>query len=332
MIPAARPRVRRRYPGPRRLGGATPREPAPVTRGAGGDGATTASSVCNVRMRDARSDGERRARATSTPLRSPGRPSRVRSRRRTVRRARTTHAPRAGRGGATNCARAARRAHSGTRSRLPSPSSREMFREIPRFPARTVRATRTAAAVVGLLASPALSRDALAQRGRGAGADSAPARVDTTNQTRRDALKAQALKAVDSMATFTQQMVDQVFSYGELGMQESETSKYLTGILRKNGFTVQRERRRHAHGVGRAVGLRQAGDRARQRHRRHPAGVAEAGRRLPRRDDRRRARARRGAQQRQPAERHRRARGEAASWSARRCRARSCSSPAWPRS
>jgi len=79
-----------------------------------------------------------------------------------------------------------------------------------------------------------------AQRGRGEEREPpAPYVVDTANQARRDALKAQAVKAVDSMATFTQQMVDQVFSYGELGMQEFETSKYLTGILRKNGFTIQ---------------------------------------------------------------------------------------------
>ena len=32
----------------------------------------------------------------------------------------------------------------------------------------------------------------------------------------------------------------QVFSFGELGFQEIETSKYLTGILEKNGFTVER--------------------------------------------------------------------------------------------
>jgi len=31
-----------------------------------------------------------------------------------------------------------------------------------------------------------------------------------------------------------------VFSFGELGMQEIETSKYLTGILEQNGFTVER--------------------------------------------------------------------------------------------
>ena len=33
-------------------------------------------------------------------------------------------------------------------------------------------------------------------------------------------------------------MIDQVFSFGELGFQEIETSRYLTGVLRKNGFTV----------------------------------------------------------------------------------------------
>ncbi len=53
-------------------------------------------------------------------------------------------------------------------------------------------------------------------------------------------LKKEAIRMVDSMATFTQQMVDQVFSFGELGMQEEETSKYLTGILEKNGFKVTR--------------------------------------------------------------------------------------------
>jgi aminobenzoyl-glutamate utilization protein B len=54
------------------------------------------------------------------------------------------------------------------------------------------------------------------------------------------ALKQQAVRIVDSMSVFTQQMVDQIFSFGELGFQEFETSKYLTGILEKNGFTVTR--------------------------------------------------------------------------------------------
>src|SRR5207248_4097833 len=45
---------------------------------------------------------------------------------------------------------------------------------------------------------------------------------------------------IDSMREFTQQMVDQVFSFGELGFQEIETSTYLTGILEKNGFKIER--------------------------------------------------------------------------------------------
>ena len=57
---------------------------------------------------------------------------------------------------------------------------------------------------------------------------------------RLDALKAEVARDVDSRAKFIQQMVDQVFSYGELGFQEFETSKYLSGILEKNGFTVER--------------------------------------------------------------------------------------------
>src|SRR6266567_4041690 len=44
---------------------------------------------------------------------------------------------------------------------------------------------------------------------------------------------------VDGMREDIQRMNDQVFSFGELGFQEFETSKYLTDILKKNGFTVQ---------------------------------------------------------------------------------------------
>jgi aminobenzoyl-glutamate utilization protein B len=53
-------------------------------------------------------------------------------------------------------------------------------------------------------------------------------------------LKKEAMADVDSRQTFTQQMVDQIFSFSELGFQEYETSRYLTGILEKNGFQVER--------------------------------------------------------------------------------------------
>src|SRR6266550_2313394 len=44
---------------------------------------------------------------------------------------------------------------------------------------------------------------------------------------------------VDGMREDIARMNDQVFSFAELGFQEFETSKYLTDILRKNGFTIQ---------------------------------------------------------------------------------------------
>jgi aminobenzoyl-glutamate utilization protein B len=52
-------------------------------------------------------------------------------------------------------------------------------------------------------------------------------------------LKQELIADVDARATFTQQLVDQVFSFGELGFQESETSKYLVALLRREGFTVE---------------------------------------------------------------------------------------------
>ena len=54
-----------------------------------------------------------------------------------------------------------------------------------------------------------------------------------------DTYKADVVTDVESMRTFTQQMVDSVFSFGELGFQEFETAKYCADILRKNGFTVE---------------------------------------------------------------------------------------------
>jgi aminobenzoyl-glutamate utilization protein B len=52
-------------------------------------------------------------------------------------------------------------------------------------------------------------------------------------------LKKDLAVEIDGMRELSQQMVDQVFSFGELGFQEVETSKYLTGILRQNGFRIE---------------------------------------------------------------------------------------------
>jgi aminobenzoyl-glutamate utilization protein B len=57
---------------------------------------------------------------------------------------------------------------------------------------------------------------------------------------RLERLKAEVSREIDGMAVQTQQMVDMIFSFGELGFQEVETSKYLTGILEQHGFAVQR--------------------------------------------------------------------------------------------
>jgi aminobenzoyl-glutamate utilization protein B len=62
----------------------------------------------------------------------------------------------------------------------------------------------------------------------------------TVVQARLETLKRGIAADVDAMRVQTQQMIDQVFSFGELGFQEVETSKYLTGILEQNGFTVER--------------------------------------------------------------------------------------------
>jgi aminobenzoyl-glutamate utilization protein B len=53
-------------------------------------------------------------------------------------------------------------------------------------------------------------------------------------------MKADLAGQVDAMKKQAQVMVDSVFSFGELGMQEFETSKYLSGVLEKEGFKIER--------------------------------------------------------------------------------------------
>src|SRR6185369_14497549 len=52
-------------------------------------------------------------------------------------------------------------------------------------------------------------------------------------------MKADLVGQIDQMKKQAQVMVDSVFSFGELGFQEFETSKYLTGILEKEGFKIE---------------------------------------------------------------------------------------------
>ena len=53
-------------------------------------------------------------------------------------------------------------------------------------------------------------------------------------------LKQQVLPIVGSKEKQIQEMVDMIFSFGELGFQEVETSKYITDILAKNGFVIEK--------------------------------------------------------------------------------------------
>src|SRR3954464_13228102 len=56
---------------------------------------------------------------------------------------------------------------------------------------------------------------------------------------RTDQYKANVAMEVDAMGENIQKMNDMVFSFAEPGFQEFETSKYLTTILKQNGFTIQ---------------------------------------------------------------------------------------------
>jgi aminobenzoyl-glutamate utilization protein B len=62
--------------------------------------------------------------------------------------------------------------------------------------------------------------------------------ADAKAEARLGALKTEGAAGVDDLHDFTQKMVDSVFSFGELGFQEVETSRYLTNILRQQGFTI----------------------------------------------------------------------------------------------
>jgi aminobenzoyl-glutamate utilization protein B len=87
-----------------------------------------------------------------------------------------------------------------------------------------------AAAIAAALASaPALlARQPAASR-------KPAARVDP----RLEKLKQEAVADVEARKDLTQQMIDMIFSFGELGFQEVETSRYLVDILKKHGFTVE---------------------------------------------------------------------------------------------
>lgn len=54
-----------------------------------------------------------------------------------------------------------------------------------------------------------------------------------------NSLKEEAAQIVEDNHKQTQVMIDKIFSFAELGFQEVESSKYLSGILRQNGFEIE---------------------------------------------------------------------------------------------
>ncbi len=56
---------------------------------------------------------------------------------------------------------------------------------------------------------------------------------------RLENLKAEAEQMIQDRAKLAQEIVDHLFSFGELGMQEFETQRYLTGLLEEEGFDIE---------------------------------------------------------------------------------------------
>jgi aminobenzoyl-glutamate utilization protein B len=71
-------------------------------------------------------------------------------------------------------------------------------------------------------------------------AESLVAQQAPTSAEKVTAIKADLTGQIDGMKKQAQVMNDEVFSFGELGFQEFETSKYLSDILEKEGFQVER--------------------------------------------------------------------------------------------
>jgi aminobenzoyl-glutamate utilization protein B len=66
-----------------------------------------------------------------------------------------------------------------------------------------------------------------------------PASLSAQADSRLERLKDEALERVDERAEMVQEIVDMLFSFGELGFQEFETQRYLTGILEEHGFDIE---------------------------------------------------------------------------------------------
>lgn len=113
--------------------------------------------------------------------------------------------------------------------RVPLPSRRS--RPALRLLTTTALAASTAVALVSATPAPLSAQPP-------AGAAATP--LAPPADPRIEKLKAEALQLVEGRAKQVQEIVDMLFSFQELGFQEFETQKYLTTLLQKEGFTVEK--------------------------------------------------------------------------------------------
>ena len=96
---------------------------------------------------------------------------------------------------------------------------------------RWTRRAGLAAVLTALPASPvALSAQAATQ----------PPAPAAAADPRIEKLKAEALQMVEARSKQVQEIVDMLFSFQELGFQEFETQKYITTLLAKEGFAIEK--------------------------------------------------------------------------------------------
>lgn len=114
---------------------------------------------------------------------------------------------------------------------------------MPRVPRTSCRSRLTPLTTsVGaslLLALSATAVSAQPPTGGGAAAPTTAAPAAPVDP-RLEKLKAEAMQMVEARSKQVQEIVDMLFSFQELGFQEFETQKYLTTLLQKEGFTVEK--------------------------------------------------------------------------------------------
>jgi len=101
------------------------------------------------------------------------------------------------------------------------------------------RSTRSLiAGLTALAAVPASAPALMAQAATPPAAATTPAAAPV--DPRLEKLKAEALVMVESRAKQVQEIVDMLFSFQELGFQEFESQRYITTLLAKEGFTIEK--------------------------------------------------------------------------------------------